>query len=253
MLLALAEEDLDEARRRLWRALNAAEPHAGAAASGCIPAALVAPARRTGGANLVTGTRSGGREQFRDRPAGPAKRLRSRLGARYSGPAEPLGGRWHRSQQRGGDPFRAGRRDAHNRAGSAISAAGASRSSQVSTRSGESDARGVTGIRDGFRWQASLDALASEDGNVDGVLLRNGKSNYSLRFRPLLLVRNSEPGIEGTLRTATDAEAEEAGRSSRVTDNLQISARTPSRADSERPSSPSAPNCYRCCRWHQRT
>lgn len=82
-------------------------------------------------------------------------------------------------------------------------------SSQVSTRAGESDARGVTAIRDGFRWQVTLDGVEDDDANVQGVLLRNRKSNYSLRFKPLLLVRNTEPGIEGTLRLATDVEADE--------------------------------------------
>jgi hypothetical protein len=81
-------------------------------------------------------------------------------------------------------------------------------SSQVSARAGQSDARGVTGIRDGFRWQASLDLIADEEDDLEGILLRNPKSNYSLRFRPLLLVRNSEPGIEGTLRPAEPDEEE---------------------------------------------
>lgn len=81
-------------------------------------------------------------------------------------------------------------------------------SSQTSTRAGESDARGVTGIRDGFRWQASMDAIVSPDGTIDGVHLKNPKSNYSMRFQPLLLARNTEPGIEGTLRIANDFEAE---------------------------------------------
>jgi len=84
-------------------------------------------------------------------------------------------------------------------------------SSQNSTQAGSSDARGVTGIRDGFRWQASLDAVVTEDGDLEGVRLSNPKSNYSMRFPPLLLLRNSEPGIEGTLRLATPAEAQELG------------------------------------------
>jgi AAA domain-containing protein len=80
-------------------------------------------------------------------------------------------------------------------------------SSQTSTQAGKSDARGVTGIRDGFRWQASMDAITSDDGGVDGVQFSNPKSNYSLRFRPLLLIRNTDPGIEGTLRLASESEA----------------------------------------------
>jgi RecA-family ATPase len=78
-------------------------------------------------------------------------------------------------------------------------------SSKTSAKDGASDARGVTGIRDGFRWQASMDPL--EENGLHGVLLRNRKSNYSLPFDELVLVRNTEPGIEGTLRLAFDAEA----------------------------------------------
>jgi hypothetical protein len=53
-----------------------------------------------------------------------------------------------------------------------------------------------------------MDAVTDEDGSTQGVMLRNPKSNYSLRFRPFMLARNTEPGIEGTLRLATDVEGE---------------------------------------------
>jgi hypothetical protein len=81
-------------------------------------------------------------------------------------------------------------------------------SSQATARAGQSDARGVTAIRDGFRWQASMDAVTDDDAGIEGVLFRNLKSNYSLRFRPLVLVRNTDPGIEGTLRPANRDETD---------------------------------------------
>jgi hypothetical protein len=80
-------------------------------------------------------------------------------------------------------------------------------SSKTSAKEGASDARGVTGIRDGFRWMISLDAVTSDDGGR-AVRLSNGKSNYSSQFDPIILVRSEEPGCEGTLRAASKAEAE---------------------------------------------
>lgn|GEM_PF-2271642 len=73
-------------------------------------------------------------------------------------------------------------------------------SSKTSAKDGASDARGVTGIRDGFRWQAAMDEVDS------GVRLTNRKSNYSARFDELFLTKSTEPGYEGTLRP-TSAEA----------------------------------------------
>lgn len=82
-------------------------------------------------------------------------------------------------------------------------------SSQTTTRAGESDARGVTGIRDGFRWMAALDAVENQETGARGLRFRNRKSNYSLEFPELMLVRNSDPGIEGTLRLAGLDETEQ--------------------------------------------
>src|SRR5690606_2124716 len=64
-----------------------------------------------------------------------------------------------------------------------------------------------TGIRDGFRWMVSLDSVEAPDGSR-AVRLRNGKSNYSMTFDDVLLMRNDEPGAEGTLRPAADGEAD---------------------------------------------
>jgi hypothetical protein len=81
-------------------------------------------------------------------------------------------------------------------------------SSLDSVQAGKSRTRGVTGIRDAFRWEISMDGIESPDGSIEGVILRNTKSNYSLKFKPMALVRNTEPGIEGTFRLATAAEEE---------------------------------------------
>jgi hypothetical protein len=78
-------------------------------------------------------------------------------------------------------------------------------SSKVSAKDGASDARGVTGIRDGFRWMAAMDAFEDEQGR-EWVRFRHRKSNYSAKFPDLVLARNEEPGIEGTVRLATEAE-----------------------------------------------
>jgi hypothetical protein len=67
-------------------------------------------------------------------------------------------------------------------------------SSKTSAKDGNADARGVTGIRDGFRWQAAMDEFEG------GVRLTNRKSNYSARFDELFLTKSTEPGSEGTLR-----------------------------------------------------
>ncbi len=84
-------------------------------------------------------------------------------------------------------------------------------SSKVSAKDGASDARGVTGIRDGFRWQATMDAVQDGEAGLEGVLFRNRKSNYSALFPDLVLARNAEPGIEGTLRLASEDEAQTLG------------------------------------------
>ncbi len=83
-------------------------------------------------------------------------------------------------------------------------------SSKASVGTGTADARGVSGLRDAVRWMASFDALKSDDGER-AVRLRNDKSNYSPEFEDLILLRNSEPGTEGTLRLASTVEAEPFG------------------------------------------
>jgi len=84
-------------------------------------------------------------------------------------------------------------------------------SSLASTQAGESGARGVTALRDGFRWMVSIDAVSDEATGAKGLRLRNKKSNYSLEFEEVMLARNTEPGIEGTIRLATAGEAAELG------------------------------------------
>jgi AAA domain len=83
-------------------------------------------------------------------------------------------------------------------------------SSQASIAAGISAPRGVTGLHDGFRWVANMDVQKTKDG-ARAVKLHNSKSNYSPEFDDMLLVRNSDPGIEGTLRKATAFECEAFG------------------------------------------
>ncbi len=206
VLLALAEEDLDEAHRRLWRACNALElsrdeREAVAERIDLLPLAGVPVALTASPApGIVT-------------PTQLAVELHQRLEARDVDWAvvilDPLS-RWA-----------GGGVEANNDVATrfvqivetlttvrgAPSVLVAHHSSKTSAKDGESDARGVTGIRDGFRWMVSLDAVEAPDGSR-AVRLRNGKSNYSMTFDDVLLMRNDEPGAEGTLRPAADDEAD---------------------------------------------
>jgi hypothetical protein len=208
VLLALAEEDEEEARRRIWRAINAADLTAEERAECASRLHLLA---LHGVPVALTWSPSHGVVATSDF----AVALRDKLNNHGVDWAliilDPLS-RWA-----------GGGIEANNEAATRFvqvvetlttvrgspSVLVAHHSSQTMSRAGESDARGVTGIRDGFRWMASMDAIADDEGNVDGVMLRNRKSNYSLRFKPMLLVRNTEQGIEGTLRQATPAEADD--------------------------------------------
>jgi RecA-family ATPase len=206
VLLALGEEDAEEARRRIWRVMNASALTLGqrediAGRIHLLPLHGIPIALTTSPAPGVIAT-----SDF-------AVALRNKLnghGIDWSLVIlDPLS-RWA-----------AGGVEASNEAATRFvqivetltsvrgnpSVLVAHHSSQNSAQAGKSDARGVTGIRDGFRWQASMDAVEAEDG-ADGVILRNPKSNYSMKFRPVLLLRNTEPGVEGTLRLAAEHEAE---------------------------------------------
>lgn len=208
VLLALAEEDVDEARRRIWRALNAAELSREqridvASRLHVLPLHAVPVALTCSLAHGVVVA-----SDF-------AHALRTKL--------DGFGVDWALVMLDPLSRWGEGGVEANNEIATRFvqvvetlttvrgnpSVLLAHHSSQVSTRAGESDSRGVTAIRDGFRWQVTLDAIDDDEANVQGVLLRNRKSNYSLRFKPILLVRNTEPGIEGTLRLATEAEADE--------------------------------------------
>lgn len=86
-------------------------------------------------------------------------------------------------------------------------------SSEASSKSGRSNVRGVTGLRDAFRLVLTLDAFDGENG-VRGVLLRNDKNNLAPKAPPLWLVRcENEPmgdgryiEMAGVLRPATESE-----------------------------------------------
>lgn len=206
VLLALAEEDLLEARRRLWRACNALELSRDERAAAAERIDLLPLA---GAPVALTRADPKGGEVLETKVAGELRKL---LDERAAGGwslviIDPLS-RWA-----------GGGTEIDNEAATRFcqtietlaAVAGtpsvlvAHHSSKASAREGGSDARGVTGIRDGFRWMASMDAVQSKDG-ARAVLLRNRKSNYSLEFDDLVLLRSSEPGSEGTLRLATEAE-----------------------------------------------
>lgn len=76
-------------------------------------------------------------------------------------------------------------------------------SSKSSVGAGEANARGSSAIVDGFRWVANLDDAT--DLPLRGARLTNTKSNYSPKFEPVYLVRDDEH--KGALRQATAHEA----------------------------------------------
>jgi RecA-family ATPase len=206
VLLALAEEDTDEARRRLWRAANAlglsrrerdeiAERIHLLPLAGVSVALTCSPAH---GTIVATETAAELRRALESRDvdwalviidplsrwAGGGVEADNEAATRFCQIVETL------ATVRGNPAILV----AHH-------------SSKTSARDGAADARGVTGIRDGFRWQATLDPIESDDG-AQGVILRNRKSNYSMTFPDMVLMRNTEPGTEGTLRPASEAEEE---------------------------------------------
>lgn len=205
VLLALAEEDIDEAQRRLWRACNAAE--------------LSAEQRRQVAARIDLLPLYGVSVALTYSPA-PGVVVASEIATALRERLERRGVDWALIVLDPLSRWAAGGVESDNESATRFaqvlealrSVPGSPtllvnhHSSKASTRDGDSDARGVTGIRDAFRWQVSLDGLRSEDGKR-AVRLRNKKSNYSPEFDDLILVRNQERGIEGTLRVATAAEA----------------------------------------------
>lgn len=204
VLFALAEEDVDEARRRLWRAANAldmtpSERREIAGRIHLLPLAGVSVALTcspTKGSIVATEMADELRQAIESqavdwaliiidplsRWAGGGVEADNEAATRFCQVVETL------TTVRGNPSVLV----AHH-------------SSKTSAKDGTADARGVTGIRDGFRWQVTMDAVS--DGSTRGILLRNRKSNYSLEFDDLVLVKNQEPGTEGTLRLATPDEA----------------------------------------------
>lgn len=206
VLLGLAEEDLDEARRRIWRVCNAREmsrddrkrvaenidllPLAGVpVALTCSPApGVISPTAFHG--ELLDRLHARGVDWSiiildpLSRWAGGGVEGDNEAATRFCQVVESL-------TNVPGNP----------------SVLVAHHSSKTSAKDGAADARGVTGLRDGFRWQASLDPLATDDG-LKGAKLTNRKSNYSRMFDDVVLLKSEEPGAEGTLRVALDWEAE---------------------------------------------
>lgn len=205
VLLALAEEDMAEARRRLWKACNAAKlsrehrrevarridlvPLAG------LPVALTEPSE----SGVVVATEV-------------ARTLALRL--------ENRGVEWALVVLDPLSRFAAGRVEIENEAAtrfvqvveSFCTARGrpavllTHHASQASRDRGDSDSRGVTGIRDAVRWVSSLDALTSKGGER-AVRLRAKKANYASACGDVYLVQRHDSGAEGTLRAATAEEA----------------------------------------------
>ncbi len=206
VLLGLAEEDLDEARRRFWKVCNSRELSSDerrtiASRIDLLPLAGV-PAALT--CSLAPGTIT---------PTPFYSELVERLENRGVDWSliilDPLS-RWAGGGVEG-DNESATRFcqvvESLSRAPGNPSVLVAHHSSKTSAKDGAADARGVTGIRDGFRWQASLDPIDNDSG-LQGAKMTNRKSNYSRKFDPVVLVRNDEPGTEGTLRSATLGEAD---------------------------------------------
>jgi hypothetical protein len=84
--------------------------------------------------------------------------------------------------------------------------------SMNSVRSGMPESRGVTGIRNAFRWGLTMVAVQADD--LPGVILRGNKSNLSPSWEDVALVRNPWRGVDpteqdrsGTLRLANREEA----------------------------------------------
>ena len=77
-------------------------------------------------------------------------------------------------------------------------------SSKSSVGAGEANSRGSSAIVDGFRWVANLDDAT--DLPLRGARLTNTKSNYSMKFEPIYLVRVDQ--FNGALRVASGTEAE---------------------------------------------
>ncbi len=206
VLLALAEEDIAEVQRRLWRVCNALElsideRRAVAERIDILPLAgvPVALTSLTGGTQIVT------TPIYDD-----IRRLLTARGVEWALLVfDPLS-RWAGGGVETNNEFA-------TRFVQAVEALSdvpgkptvlvVHHSSKASVRDGKNDARGVTGLTDGFRWRATLDAVRSENG-ARAVKLTNAKNNYAPQFDDLTLVRNEEPGKEGTLRVAQNDEVE---------------------------------------------
>lgn len=195
VLLALGEEDLAEAQRRLWRVCNALELSRDERAD--LGKRLVLLPLR--GEHIALSHQVDGGQVV---PSEFAGRLHDRLtqdGREWSLVVFDPMSRWAGGNIEG-DNEAATRFvqivESFCRLPGEPAVLMAHHSSKTSAKDGNADARGVTGIRDGFRWQASMDEV---DG---GVRLTNRKSNYSARFDELFLTKSSEPGNEGTLRPA---------------------------------------------------
>lgn len=211
VLMALAEEELEECTRRLWRACNALELGPDQRKDlaqrmhllplhGCPVAMLRAP---TMGAFEVTAIATQLKQAMLDRQVDWGAVILDPLARWSGGGAERDNEAATQFVQIVEDLTKV----RGNPSGLLVH-----HSSKASIATGNSDPRGVSGLHDGFRWVANMDVLKSKDGQR-AVRLHNSKSNYSPEFDDLLLVRNIDRGIEGTLRLATQYEAQQFGLS----------------------------------------
>jgi hypothetical protein len=209
VLLGLGEEDFDEARRRLWRVANALELSVAERTDALQRIDLLAV---HGVSVALTGAGSDG-AIFETAVADDLRKQLEGRGVDWSAIIlDPLS-RWA-----------GGGVEVDNEAATRFAQVVESltyvrgrpsglvshHSSKFSARAGESDSRGVSGLRNAFRWEATLDAVRADDG-TRGAILRNKKNNLAPQFDDLVLVRREDSGVEGVLRLASEAEAEALG------------------------------------------
>ena len=91
-------------------------------------------------------------------------------------------------------------------------------SSAASIKERQSNVRGASGIVDGFRWAAVLDAVEGENehGKVKGVRLSLKKTNYTKPFDDVYLIRSEEGGA---FVAASDAQREALERGKKAADD----------------------------------
>lgn len=207
VLLALAEEDADEVVRRLYRAANAMRLSQEQRKQVAERITVLPLAGRP-----VALTESDGRGNVTEAPAlAELRRRLSEAGHDWSLVAlDPLS-RWAgadtEKDNAAATRFVQAVETLVNAPGSPAVLV-AHHSGKFAGKAGEDDARGVSGIRDGFRWVATLTAVNADD-NLRGAVLRQkpptGKSNYTRTFDDVWLTRADDSDKAGALLKANAA------------------------------------------------